>query len=243
MKAWRTSLLVACVALLLGSTAALAQTKDEDTVNEPNIGPNCDVTDYKTERIIYPAPIAIPDNVPAGITLGPIFMPPDGDIVNDVILEMNWTHTWVGDLVVDLTYDPDCTGPAAGISARVLCRPRGTSAAARTPCGTSTTTFGCSGDLVAGNVYMFSDDAANPLGVGATCPAAIAGGCYKQSDQGGTPFSIWRGLPKGGCWYITVSDNAGADTGAINGWAIYVRNQRPVPVADRSWGALKNIYR
>jgi hypothetical protein len=243
MKALRTTLVLACAGLMLGSTLSFAQSKEEDAAPGTEIGPNCDVTGYKTERIIYPAPVDIPDNVAAGVTLGPIFMPPDGDIVNDVILELNWAHTWVGDIIMDLSYDPDCSGPAAATTARVLCRPRGTSAQASVPCGTSTTTFGCSGDLVAANVYLFSDDALLPLGVGANCTVALAGGCFKQSDQGGGSFSIWRGLPKGGCWYLRVADNAGADIGAISGWAIYVRNQRPVAATDKSWGQVKNIYR
>ena len=242
MKALRTTLVLACAGLMLGSTLSFAQTKEEDTLPGGEVGPNCDVGGYKTERIVYPAPVNIPDNSAAGITLGPIFMPPDGDIVNDVILEMNWRHTWVGDIIMDLSYDPDCSGPAAATSARVLCRARGTVAQAPVPCGTSTG-FGCSGDLIANNVYLFSDDALNPLGVGAGCTTSLAGGCFKQSDQGGGSFSIWRGLPKGGCWYIRVADNAAADLGAVLGWAIYVRNQRPVPVTDTSWGQVKNIYR
>ena len=244
MKALRTGLHLACLCLLLGATVAFAQEKQDESIpDEPEAGPNCDVTGYKTERAVYSPAVPIPDNVPAGVTLGPIFLPPDGDLVNDVILEVRGAHTWVGDLIMDLIYDPDCSGPAVGIPARVLCRPRGTSAAARTPCGTSTTTFGCNGDVVAANTYMFSDEGLNPMGVGATCTAALASGCYRQSDQGGQSFSIWRGLPKGGCWYLSVSDNAGADLGSIAQWAVWIRNQRPVPATASTWGSVKNIYR
>ena len=247
MKALRTSLFLACIGLLLGSSLAFAQGKDEDSLpDEPAAGPNCDVTGYKTERIVYPTPVAIPDNVPAGIFLGPIFMPPDGDIINDVILELRGTHTWIGDVILDLIYTPDCaTPPAAGIPARVICRPRGTAAQARVPCGTNTSTvaFGCSGDIGAANTYLFSDEGVNPIGVGTTCTTTLAGGCYRQSDQGGQAFSIWRGLPKGGCWYLRVSDNEGADTGAISQWAVYVRNQRPVAATPKTWGSVKDIYR
>jgi len=243
MKALRTTLVLACAGLLFGSTLSFAQTKEDDAVPGTDVGPNCDVGGYKTERIVYPAPMAIPDNVAGGITLGPLFMPPDGDIINDVVLELNAVHTWVGDLILNLSYDPDCSGVQPAVSVRVLCRPRGASPDARSPCGASTTTFGCSGDFVAANAYLFSDDAVGPLGVGAGCTAAIAGGCYKQSDQGGGSFSIWRGLPKGGCWYLNISDNAAADLGAVNGWAIFIRNQRPVSATDASWGEVKNIYR
>ena len=244
MKLLRTSLLLVCAGLLVGSTMAFAdEGKSDDAPPGNDTGPNCDVTGYKSERIVYSTPIAIPDNVAAGVLLGPIFMPPDGDLVNDVVLELNAAHTWAGDLIMDLIYDPDCSGPAAGISARVLCRPRGTAADAPPPCGAATGTFGCSGNLVATTPYLFSDDALSSMAVGTGCTANIAGGCYKQSDIGGSPFSIWRGLPKGGCWYLRISDNAGADTGTVSGWAVYVRNQRPVPAVATSWGLVKGTYR
>lgn len=243
MKALRTAFLLLCAGFVLASTPAFAQKDDAGVPDEPAAGPNCDITGYKTERLVYPTPIPIPDNNAAGITLGPIFMPPDGDIVNDVVLELNAAHTWVGDIVMDLIYDPDCSGPAAGIPARVLCRARGSNASPPAPCGTGVGVFGCSGNLVATNPYFFSDEGVNPLGVGTGCTTNIAAGCYRQSDIGGQRFDVWRGLPKGGCWYLVISDNAGADLGTVSGWAVYVRNQRPVSVENTSWGAVKNIYR
>ena len=245
MRALRTALFLACAGLVFGSTSSLAQGKDDGNIG-PGAGgtPECDITGYKTERIAYPAPIAIPDNNPAGIRLGPIFMPPDGDIVNDVVLELNMGHTWVGDLVMDLIYDPDCSGPAGDIAARVLCRPRGPNAVPGPPCG-AVGGVGCAGDLTSTAPYFISDLGAAPLGVGAfgTCVSIISPGCYRQSDIGGGSFSIWRGLPKGGCWYLQVSDHELADLGSITSWAVYVRNQTPTPTAGVSWGAIKNIYR
>jgi hypothetical protein len=97
MRALRTALFFACVGLLFGSAGAFAQTKDDGVLDPANgVPPECDITGYKTERLVYPAPVAIPDNNPAGTLLGPIFMPPDGDVINDVILELNMAHTWVG---------------------------------------------------------------------------------------------------------------------------------------------------
>jgi subtilisin-like proprotein convertase family protein len=248
---WRSALrtdLVLCAALslLLVAPVAFAQEKPEDTVgDEPATGPSCDVTGYKTERLVYPAPQAIPDNDAAGITLGPILMPPDGDLVNDVVLEIRAAHSWIGDLIVDLVYDPDCSGPAVGIPARVICRPRGAATDASLPCGsnTSTVAFGCPADLVATGTYLFSDEGLSPMGVGANCSQTLAAGCYRQSDQGGQAFSIWRGLPKGGCWSLQISDNEGEDTGGIHEWAVWVRNQRPVPATGMTWGSLKDAYR
>jgi len=240
MRALRTTVFAAaCLALLTGPAFA---DKIADEIPDESAGPNCDVTGYKTERQIFSTPVPIPDNVAAGVTVGPIFMPPDGDIINDVVLELKATHTWLGDLILTLSYDPDCDGPAAAIPARVLCRQRGTNAASPPPCGTATGTFGCSADFVAANTYSFSDDAAAPMAEGA-CGNPVATGCYKQTSNGGQAFSIWRGLPKGGCWSMNISDNAGADTGAIQQWAVHVRNQRPVPAEVASWGQVKGIYR
>ena len=242
MKALRTTLVLTCAGLMLGSTLSFAQKKDENAPPGTDTGPNCDITGYKTERIVYPTPIAIPDDDPVGLTLGPIFMPPDGDLVNDVVLELNASHTWIGDLIVELVYDPDCEGPAGGIAARAICRPRGTAVGSPPPCGGAAGTFGCSGNLDGTAPYRISDDATTPIASG-LCTAIIAPGCYKQSDLGTSPFSIWRGLPKGGCWYLHVSDNAGADLGAVFGWAVFIRNQHPVPTVAQSWGRVKNIYR
>ena len=51
----RTDLvLCAALSLLLVAPAAFAQEKPEDTVgDEPAAGPDCDVTGYKTERLVY----------------------------------------------------------------------------------------------------------------------------------------------------------------------------------------------
>jgi len=177
-------------------------------------------------------------------------MPADGDIINDVILEVTWSHTWVSDLILTLVYDEDCTGPGAAVATRVLCRPRGTAAvgAGPAPCGSNATGVGCGSNIGtsatnASNLpatYYFSDEAVAQIAEGA-CPTLTPAGCYRNSP--GSEMAIFRGLNKGGCWSLRVSDWAAADLGTITGWAVHVRNQNPVATTPASWGQIKSTYR
>ena len=241
--------LVAGLAVAVPSAWAQgAENAKEGEESEPLAGPNCDVTGYKSERSTLTPPFAIPDNVPADAQVGPpLLMPADGDIINDVILEITWAHTWAGDIVLTLAYDADCTGPGAEIPIRVVCRPRGTAAIFATPCGTGTG-VGCGANLGTSATnslnqpatYFFSDEAVAPIAEGA-CPTLAGAGCYKPSNA--ALFSVFRGLNKGGCWSLRVSDRAALDTGTITSWAVHVRNQRPVPTTAATWGQVKSVYR
>ena len=226
--------LAACWAVT--AAPAFAQTSKIPAETSPEAGPNCDITGYKSFEIT--GQFQIPDGDPTGVTIGPILTPADGDIINDVIIDLRAQHTWIGDLIAVVTYDPDCDGPLAAVSTRILCRQRGTSAAAPGPCGTGTG-FGCSGDLTCGGQLLFSDEATAEVAVG-TCPTAIPPGCYKPT---GGSLSIFRGLLKGGCWYLTVSDNASDDVGQVCQFSVHLRNQRPTPANSATWGNVKNIYR
>lgn len=240
MKIMKTTLSVLFAALLVLAAApgAYAEEKVPDAeVIGPATGPNCDVEGYKVERQQFPTPVPIPDNFPPGVTVGPIFLAEDGDIIVDTIIDLRLAHTWVGDIVALVGYDPDCDGPASFIVAELLCRPRGTTAASPAPCGTGTG-FGCSGDFAAANLLLFSDEGVGKVADG-ICPDPVAPGCYKPN----TALDIFRGLRKGGCWYLNVSDWAGADIGAIYEWSVHLRNQRPVPTLPTTMGQIKNTYR
>ncbi|MGH7724137.1 MAG: hypothetical protein ACREOU_01785 [Candidatus Eiseniibacteriota bacterium] len=240
MKIMKTTLCFLFAALVVVAVApsAFAETKvPNDIPVGPETGPNCDVEGYKVERQVFPTPVPIPDAVPAGVVVGPIFLPEDGDIIVDTIIDLRMSHTWIGDIIAAVGYDPDCDGPAGFIVADLLCRPRGTSASSPPPCGT-VAGFGCSADLLAANTLLYSDEALAKPADG-VCVNPIAPGCYKPS----TALEVFRGLRKGGCWYLAVADNAGADTGAIYEWSVHVRNQRPVPAVPATMGKIKSIYR
>jgi hypothetical protein len=118
----------------------------------------------------------------------------------------------------------------------VLCRPGRT-----TSCGPSGSGSGCRANFTTGAVYRFDDTATNPLPE-SCAESNIAGGCYLPTGVSASPLSVFRGLTKGGRWWLFVSDNALSDAGSVTSWTVYVLNT-PVAVAPTSWGRLKVLYR
>jgi len=212
------------------------------------VGPDCDITGYKGEERQFSPPLTIPDADPAGVTTPPIAIGADGDNIDDVIIKLSASHTWIGDLIVTVTYNPTCDPAAPAVSAVLLCRPDASGDPTLTPfpCGTSASALGCASNLDCNNTYSFSDDAVASLGEGTYCGATsstvLPTGCYKPG-VGGSPLAVFRGLPKGGCWTLTVSDNASLDTGVLCGWSVFLRNQHPTPAKGASWGLVKGTYR
>jgi hypothetical protein len=233
--------LLACTALLMLATSAFAQKVSEETPPDQGPAANCDLTGYKSVSVTYSPAISVPDNNPAGVTTPPLALPDDGDIIADLVVNVGLTSTWVGDLVATLTYDPDCNPATPGsVASTFLCRPRGTAAGSPAPCGT-TATAGCLGDLLATNSYTWDDAATGPAMADGVCPSTIVTGCYKPSP-GGSPLSIFRNQPKGGCFTLSVSDRAGADFATIRSLTVNVRNTRPIAVEPKSWGEIKVLY-
>jgi len=212
------------------------------------VGPDCDITGYKGEERQFSPALVIPDANLTGVTTPPIAIGADGDNIDDVIIKVRASHTWVGDLIMTVTYDPDCDPASPNVSAVILCRPdvSGDPAFTPVPCGTNDNSSGCSSDLDCNNSYLFSDEATASLGIGTFCGATsstvLPGGCYKPGP-GGTPLSIFRGLPKGGCFTLTITDNAFLDSGVLCGWSVFLRNQHPTPTHGASWGLVKGMYR
>ena len=225
---WTTAL-ITTGALLALAAVACADVKTQDPGESqigPLTGPTCDLTGYKSQQFVFNPPLPVPDATPTGITTPPISFPPDGMIIDDVIVDLNMVHTWVGDLIVTVQYDLGCDG-TIDRSATLLCRPRGTAAVSPPPCGTATGTFGCGADLITASAILWSDDALAPLAEG-TCVNPVPPGCYKPATVGGQPLSVFRGMLKNGCFTLFVSDNGAGDTGTINSWSVHVRNRQPV---------------
>ncbi|MFL5734392.1 MAG: proprotein convertase P-domain-containing protein, partial [Chloroflexia bacterium] len=72
----------------------------------------------------------------------------------------------------------------------------------------------CGGQDNFSNITL--DDSA-ATAIGSTCPPA-AGTSYRPSS----PLSGFNGQSANGTWTLTISDNAGADTGTLNAWALRV---------------------
>jgi len=238
MKCSYSALLRTFAVVALVATSAAAEIKvPNETPGDPGVAANCDLTGYKGET--QTVGVAIPDNNAAGITVGPIIVPADGSLIDDVVIDFNGSHTWVGDLIVAVGYDETCDG-TVDAQAILMCRPRGTGTTTPAPCGTGTG-FGCSGDFVTANTYLWDDTAAVGVAEG-VCPTVIPGGCYRPNIDGGSPLSVFRNLRKGGCWYMAVVDNAGGDLGVINTWSVHIKNQGLIGVENVSWGNVKRLY-
>ncbi|MEM6640720.1 MAG: DUF4215 domain-containing protein [Pseudomonadota bacterium] len=139
---------------------------------------------------------AIPDNNGTGVSSS-IAMPAGGNL-DDLDVSLVVDHTWVGDLIVTLRHND--TGTSAVLIDRA-------GLPAINP------NFGCGN----ANVDVTLDDAAGTA-VEDQCsgtPPAIGG---TQSPN--NPLSAFNGEGVGGTWTLTVSDNAGQDTGSIIEWCV-----------------------
>lgn len=240
MKCSYSAVLRSFLCLTLAATAAWAEeVKQANDSPAEGVQANCNLQGYKGEAQTG-LMVSIPDNNAAGVTLGPIVLPPDGRNIADVVVDLQMTHTWVGDLIVAVGYDVTCDGSVDAQSV-LMCRQRGTGATTPAPCGTGTG-FGCSGDLTTASALLFDDTGATAVADG-VCPTVIPAGCYRPTPVGGSPLSVFENLPKGGCWYINVSDRAAGDLGTILGWSIHILNDSPVGVEAASWTATKTLYR
>jgi subtilisin-like proprotein convertase family protein len=148
--------------------------------------------------------LAIPDNNPSGVSN--TLNVPTGGAISDLNVALDITHTWVGDLILTLQHVD--TGTTVTILNRV---------------GATSGTAGCSGN----DIDNTADDEAalsfeNNCTFGANPTQAYIAG---QSYQGGDPASstllaAFDGESLAGAWTLTVSDNAGLDTGTLNEWCL-----------------------
>ena len=208
-----------------GTAAGLYKLLGNVTVAPTTI---CPIDTYKGGEFV--ASVAIPDNDPAGITIGPITFAEDGSLINDVVVDLAAAHTWVGDLVVTLTH---VAPGGATTSVDLLNRP-----------GVPATLFGCSGNLVdnGADKYFFGTGSLEVLGEG-SCPATIPAHCYAVAPENPAGLLPFRGQSKAGEWFLFVSDNGGGDTGTIISYSVHILNDGSVAVEPTSWGSVKSLYR
>ena len=148
---------------------------------------------------------AIPDNNPTGVTVN---MNVTEDVsITDLDVNLNISHTWVGDLIVTIK-------SPAGTMAVIVDRP-----------GRTTSGAGCSGNNI---LATLDDEAATP--VESECAGSVP--TINGSFIPNNPLSIFDGESTLGIWQLIVSDNAGADTGTINGWGIDYDYEVTAPVLD-----------
>jgi len=228
------TILIVCGALLALADGALAADVKESRGGAPGppiITADCVLADPKGATQAFNPPATVPDNDPAGVTFGPIVLPDDQLFISHVVLALDCSHTWLGDLVVRLLYDENSDG-VIDTSSTVIWRP-----------GYLDGGGGCGSNLVTGAIYSFEDTTANSLPeIACNDNADIPGGCYRPTGFGSTPMAVFEGRKKGGRWWLFVSDNGPKDFFTLTSWSVYMLNA-PVAVAPTSWGRLKLLYR
>ena len=152
---------------------------------------------------------AIPDNDPAGVS--DTLVVSDSGSLADLNVEVNVTHTWVGDVIIELTHVDTET------SVTIIDRPG----------KTSNKSSGCDGhDIVA-----TLDDEADPP---PPLPLEVEDVC-----EPGTPTINGTFIPNNllsafdsenlsGEWTLTVSDNAEEDTGTLVSWGLVLTETVPM---------------
>ncbi|MCB9214175.1 MAG: proprotein convertase P-domain-containing protein [Alteromonas sp.] len=136
---------------------------------------------------------AIPDNTIPGVSV--TIDVTDDVTITDLDVNLNVSHTWVGDLDMVLT-------SPAGTSVVIFDRP-----------GVPATTFGCSGDNIDATL---DDEAATPVEDECGAGTPTISGSFIPNN----PLSAFDGESTLGTWTLTVTDNAAGDTGTINSWGL-----------------------
>ena len=125
--------------------------------------------------------------------------------VADLNVEVEITHTWVGDLEVTLTHVD------TGTHVTVIDRPGTT---VLPPPGSSVGDFGCSGN----NVDATLDDEASTR-VEDQCLGSTP--TISGSVRPNNPLSAFDGEDLGGTWRLTVTDGATLDHGFLESWSLH----------------------
>ena len=215
--------------------AVLAEKIPNETPPNPSDNPGqCPTDGYKFRRSTDLF-LGVPDGSPVGVQTPPLQLPPDGATVLDVVVDMAFEHTWIGDMNIKLYYDHDCSPssiPFGPVS--LLCRQQLAGCPVDGCCG-------CSGDMFLFGRYAFGTNGPTKEIAAAAqgCPAEIPFGCYRQAVESQFTFSVFSGLRKDGCWYLDLQDGAGADEGTLQNWQINIANAQTTAVENATWGAVK----
>jgi hypothetical protein len=219
-----TICLVACF-ILTGN--ALAQKPDEIELPEGPDRIDCITDGY--DAYTGGTGGAVPDADPVGVTFGPLATSGTATM-EDVILKVDISATWIGDVRLWLLYDPlGYADPTTFIYGEILCR-HGLDGCPPDGC------CGCSGNL--DGWYGFDDTAASIEDI---CPTLFDPGCY-SSDYDSSGMGAFDGHASGGDFWLFCADGAGGDATSIGGWEVYVLTEI-TPVEESTWATVKALYR
>jgi len=126
---------------------------------------------------------------------------PDSQVLTDLNISVNATHTWVGDLIFTLSH--------GATNVIFFDRPGFTGAG-----------FGCDGDDILAT--LDDEGAGGPVeNMCSNLPAIF------DTPTPNNPLSGFDGQSANGTWTLTISDNAGGDVGQVSQWCLITV---PVPV-------------
>lgn len=220
-------MVVGLLAAQVFSTAALGESKDHqpELPTGPQSEENCDMT-VGCAAADFPD---LHDLDAQEVILGPVRDCSTGNLTS-VVLQIDFTHTWIGDLIFELRYSN-----APGVIVSALCRPDLVGCETDGCCG-------CAGH--AAGDYYWDDTAANgPLGEGANCFAFHNPGlCWKLAPETRNEFADFVGMPGGGDWTLRVVDGAVGDRLNLLRWVVWTVGS-PTPIVESTWGQVKELYR
>lgn len=167
-----------------------------------DLGGACDIGAHERwEFEICQSPFAaIPDADPAGwsqtVNFSNVPGVSLGHRVVDVKASVFVTHSWVGDLALELEHD--------GTRATLMDRP-----------GVPGSTFGCSGNNV---IATFDRDATDPVEEECAGSTPTIGGRVRPNG----PLTSWNGRNGVGDWTLTARDLVGGELGEMVTWCLHV---------------------
>ncbi len=135
--------------------------------------------------------LAIPDDAAAGVSS--TLTVPTTMNTTDVDIEVDISHTYVGDLIITIAHN--------GVTATILDQP-----------GAPASNFGCNQNDID---CVFDDEGTVPAEDECNTGTAISGNVIPFSA-----LTVFDGIDPSGVWTITVSDNEGQDTGTLNSWCV-----------------------
>jgi cysteine-rich repeat protein len=157
-----------------------------------------------TEHFHQEPALAIPDNVPAGVS--DTINIASSILITDVNINLGINHTWQSDLFIDVEHNNTVV--------RLWSRAN--------VCGSQN------------NINATADDSGTVAVVGASCTTPIGTGpihdvLYPTTGFGlGDALALFNGTNAQGDWTLTVSDNFGIDFGTVNFWGVDIIGGTPV---------------
>ena len=149
---------------------------------------------FTTVNLICANPsLAIPDS-PAPAVTNDLVVVPSGTIT-DLNVTLKVTHTWVGDLVFQLT-------KVGGPTVTFVDRP-----------GVPTSVNGCGNNDIDATL---DDEAGSPVETQCAATTPTISGTFSPNN----PLSAFDGQALNGTWRLSVQDLAGFDTGTVTEWCL-----------------------